>query len=277
MRGICLWARHPAVAVTAHSPRLSDSRRRAFALLFVLVASVAVSACAGSGPSTKDSEESKSESSRLSLEEYAELCGDYAGDEIPEGATSGEVSEELKRSIELLESINPPREVADYHNETLSFARNMKRLLDVQPEDESPNLLAFLVLAPQMQALEDSMTNLDPEVRRKLAAVGCAEDVESVAEGDGPSTVTFAVEENTNRVDWTIVTGAEFYKVYHGGIKDCYVDRGGAPSSCEELASSVAGTTYVHKDPHRDLNFYWVSACDGWGVLVHPQREFGVV
>ena len=27
----------------------------------------------------------------------------------------------------------------------------------------------------------------------------------------------------------------------------------------------MTGTTYVHADPHRDLNLYWVSACDAGG------------
>ena len=150
----------------------------------------------------------------------------------------------------------------------------MKKLLDAQPEDEAPNLLAFLVLVPPGLAVEDAMNNLDPEVRRTLAAAGCAQDVESVAEGDGPSTITFAAEGSTDRVDWTSVPGAEYYRVYFGNVQDCYVDRAGGALGCEVLASNVPGTTYVHEGPHQNASYYWVSACDAGGCsFIYEERS----
>ena len=206
-------------------------RRGVHSLLLPVAMSVILLALVACGSNLEPDEPTAEgrDASRLSLEEYVSLCAQYADDEIPEGATSGEASEDLERSIELMESINPPPEVADYHDETLSFGKALKNLLDSQPKDESPNLLAFIVLAPQMLAVEDAMENLAPDVRRALAAAGCAQDVESVAEGDGPSTLTFAVEGPSNRVDWTSVPDADFYKVYYGNLEDCYVNRGGTP------------------------------------------------
>ena len=157
-----------------------------------------------------------------------------------------------------MESINPPPEVADWHNESLSYGKAVKRLVDLQPEDEIPNPLAFLILLPQMLALEDTMNNLAPAVRVTLAAAGSLEyEAESVAEGDGPSTITFAAEGPANRVTWTSVSGAEFYKVHYGDFPDCYVNSSGSASGYGELASNVAGTTYVHETPHRGPNYYW--------------------
>ena len=241
-----------------------------------MAVSVSLLILVGCEDSTKLSEPTVGgrDAARMSLEEYASLCAQYADDEIPEGATNGEVSEALARSIELMESVNPPPEVADYHNETLSYGNALKGLVDSQPKDEQPNLLAFVVLIPQGLAVEDAMNSLDPEVRRMLAAAGCAQDVESVAEGDGPLTMTFAVQGSANRIDWTAVAGAEFYKVYYGNLEDCYVNRDGVPSGCRELASSVVGTTYVHEEPHRDLNYYWVSACDAGGCsFIYSERS----
>ena len=199
----------------------------------------------------------------MTLEEYAAKCGQYAEDEIPDGATSGEVSKDLARSIELMESINPPPEVADYHYETLSYGKALKRVVDAQPEDEEPNILAFLVLVPHGLAVENAMNALDPEVRRKLAAVGCASEGEA-PELDSPGNVRFAVEGSTIRVNWDGVDGADYYTVYDGG-RDCHVLPSGSTIGCEQLASDVTETTYTHADPHPDQNYYWVTACDSSG------------
>ena len=161
-------------------------------LLLVFLLTVVVTACGGSettnGDNRSDSEGSPRSVPGLSpmtLDEYASRCAEYADDEIASDATNGEVSDELARSIEVMESIDPPPEVADYHNETLALGKALKRLVDLQPGGEMANPFAFLILLPQMQKLEDTMNNLDPEVRRTLAAAGCAEDAtESVAEGD---------------------------------------------------------------------------------------------
>ena len=43
------------------------------------------------------------------------------------------------------------------------------------------------------------------------------------------------------------------------------MNRSGRPSFCDELASSVAGTTYLHTAPDDDRNYYWVVACHNGG------------
>ena len=196
----------------------------------------------------------------MTLEEYVSHCALYADDEIPEGATSREVSEELARSIEVMESIDPPPEVADYHNKTLAYGKALKRVVDAQPEDEEPNILAFLILVPQGLAVEDAMNNLDHEVRRQLAAVGCAAEGEA-PELESPGNVRFAVEGSTIRVSWDGVDGADYYTVYHGE-RGCRVLPRGGTIGCEQLASNIAETAYTHAQPHPDRNSYWVASCD---------------
>ena len=65
---------------------------------------------------------------------------------------------------------------------------------------------------------------------------------------------------------WDAVPGADYYKVYHNSFfsSDCEFWSGHA-LFCDELASSVPGTRYVHSSPDLDQNYYWVVACDNSG------------
>ncbi len=54
--------------------------------------------------------------------------------------------------------------------------------------------------------------------------------------------------------------------VYHDSFfsSSCDIQFGRA-NFCDELASSVTGTLYVHSSPDLDQNYYWVVACDRSG------------
>ena len=68
------------------------------------------------------------------------------------------------------------------------------------------------------------------------------------------------------QVTWDAVAGAERYNVYLGA-SGCEVSDGWR-RQCEELASNVVGTNYVHDDAGRvwnPNNHYWVVACSGTG------------
>ena len=68
------------------------------------------------------------------------------------------------------------------------------------------------------------------------------------------------------QVTWDAVAGAERYNVYLGA-SGCEVGDGWG-RQCEELASNVVGTNYVHDDAGRvwnPNNHYWVVACSGTG------------
>ncbi|MCY3699588.1 MAG: hypothetical protein OXH46_08135 [Gemmatimonadetes bacterium] len=65
-------------------------------------------------------------------------------------------------------------------------------------------------------------------------------------------------------ISWDPSPGAAHYTVYHHPFfTDCSL-RFGRPTFCDELATNVTDTTYVHTDPSRVFdNHYWVSACAG--------------
>ena len=63
------------------------------------------------------------------------------------------------------------------------------------------------------------------------------------------------------------MAGADHYNIYHDDFFDsgCRLNRDGSTSLCEELATNVVGTTYVHAAPDERQNYYWVVACNSRG------------
>ena len=84
---------------------------------------------------------------------------------------------------------------------------------------------------------------------------------------ESPANVRYALEGSAIRVSWDAVDGADYYNVYHDDFfaSGCRLSGDGGPSFCEELATNVAETTYVHADPDSAKNYYWVVACNGGG------------
>ena len=81
-----------------------------------------------------------------------------------------------------------------------------------------------------------------------------------------PAGVSAAWEGATVEFSWEPAEGADYYKVYHDDLgPGCRVDGDGNARFCDELASNVAGTTYVHASPDPDDNYYWVTACNNGG------------
>ena len=91
-----------------------------------------------------------------------------------------------------------------------------------------------------------------------------------------PTNVRYALEVSTIRVSWDPVAGADHYNIYHDDFFDsgCRLNRDGSTSLCEELATNVVGTTYVHAAPDERQNYYWVVACNSGGcsepISEHP-------
>ena len=82
-----------------------------------------------------------------------------------------------------------------------------------------------------------------------------------------PSNVRYAWDGSSIRVSWDPVAGADYYKVYYDDFfpEGCRLNRDGSTSFCEELATNVLETFYVHADPDIDANYYWAAACNGEG------------
>ena len=118
------------------------------------------------------------------------------------------------------------------------------------------------------------MNALDPGVRRQLAATGCLSEEDAAGlEIGSPEDVRFAVEGSTIRVSWDEVSGAGHYNVYYANEQSCHVLPDGDTVYCELLASNVVETAYTHSDPHEDMNYYWVAACDGAGCSRIDEEE----
>ena len=84
-----------------------------------------------------------------------------------------------------------------------------------------------------------------------------------------PTNVRFRADGLAIRLSWEAVEGADYYNVYYSDSSrlSCRVARDGTPSFCDELATNVAETTYLHTDPSGDEN-YWVAACNSEGCTV---------
>ena len=69
------------------------------------------------------------------------------------------------------------------------------------------------------------------------------------------------------RVSWNASPNATHYKVYHDDFRSssCRISFFGTLFGCDELSSSVSGTTYLHASPDDRGNYYWVTACSAEG------------
>ena len=223
-------------------------------LLGVLLMAVAASACTIPIPI------GLTLSDPMSVEEYTAVCGE-ASAASGDDATIAEISEVLDENIRRMESVTPPREVAELHNVMLDYQRALKAALQT--------------LLPQLDALKDVANSLDSDVRALLAEAGCLSEENASGFEAGslpnqalasPSHATYAVEGSTTVVSWDAVDGADHYNIYHDDFHDssCRVRSGGA-SFCEELAANITDTAYTHTDPDDDANYYWVTACNRHG------------
>ena len=87
-----------------------------------------------------------------------------------------------------------------------------------------------------------------------------------------PTNTRWTRENSAIRVSWDAVDRADYYNVYYSDISDggCQFSEG-ILFFCEELATNVVGTTYVHTIPDADIkppwdiNSYWVVACNSDG------------
>ncbi|MDE2824573.1 MAG: hypothetical protein OXK79_13815 [Chloroflexota bacterium] len=79
-----------------------------------------------------------------------------------------------------------------------------------------------------------------------------------------PSNVRYVPEGPAIRITWDPVEGADFYNVYHDRFRDdgCQLAGDGRPAFCEEVATNLTETTYLHTYPDIQANYYWVTACN---------------
>ena len=107
-----------------------------------------------------------------------------------------------------------------------------------------------------------------------------------------PENARYAWDSSRILVSWDASEGAEYYKIYHSdsfrdnlepSINDPFPDNRSSTSDffrdncesnpCTTLAGGVPqSTSYLHTDPDRDENYYWVIACNGGGCSNKPSE-----
>ena len=145
------------------------------------------------------------------------------------------------------------------------------QLLDLSDNQLSGEIPAQLGGLPTLQRLDLSDNQLSGEIPAELGNIPTL-DLDGnrltgrVLRPDGTNP-QYAWEGSTIRVNWDAVDGADYYKVYYNAHFDssCDLDSDGRLSFCEELATGVTGTTYVHTNPSLSENYYWVVSCNSGG------------
>ena len=94
--------------------------------------------------------------------------------------TYGELSAAAAKMIEVFSPIQPPDEVADWHNKGLALVRNFKRLIDTQPADQAIGVEFFPIAAeaePYADAVTAAEKAMPAEARSRMTEAGCIQDL----------------------------------------------------------------------------------------------------
>ena len=156
-------------------------------LIGVLFIAAALTACSDSTGSTPPTNGDSG-----AWEEYEAFCSEAAQEELDdnEDYTNGEASTLYAGVIERMESVDPPVEIADWHDKVLAGLTAVKRLIDSEPQDAifDPFILfldnEILSLFEEVGAARDAMP---ADAREQLAAAGCSDDAGTEPTGDGES------------------------------------------------------------------------------------------
>ena len=125
-------------------------------------------------------------------DEYEAFCSEAAQKELDdnEDYTNEEVSTFYAGLVERMESIDPPVEIADWHDKVLAGWTAVKRLIDSEPQDAIFNPLMLFSdseILSLFGEVEEAFNEIPADVRERLAAVGCSDDADSQATGAGES------------------------------------------------------------------------------------------
>ena len=183
---------------------------------------------------------------------------------------SGELPAELGSLLNLQRMDLSDNQLSGELPAELGNLLNLQRM-DLSDNQLSGELPAELGGLPTLQRLDLSDNQLSGGIPAELGIIPTL-----VLDGNrltgrvlrpGGANPQYAWEGSTIRVSWEAVDGADYYKVYYDADFDssCDLDSDGRLSFCEELATDVTGTTYVHTNPSLSENYYWVVSCNSGG------------
>ncbi len=115
---------------------------------------------------------------RLTVEQYADWCAGGVASAAslidPERVTWGELGELASSSAAELSSVNPPRELSEFHRVSLKTLDFVADVAGEQEAEEFANPLAFgleaIAIATQLRR---AVEGLAPETRARLGEAGC--------------------------------------------------------------------------------------------------------
>ena len=191
---------------------------------------------------------------------------------------SGELPAELGSLLSLAELDLANNQLSGEIPAELGSLLNL-RLLDLSDNQLSGEIPAELGGLPNLRRLDLANNQLSGEIPAELGNIPTL-----VLDGNrltgrvlrpGGANPQYAWEGSTIRVNWDPVAGADHYTIYHDDFHDsaCELESDGRLSFCEELATDVTGTTYVHTNPSLSENYYWVVSCNSDGCS-HIDKEY---
>ena len=125
-------------------------------------------------------------------EEYEAFCSEAAQEALDDNGdyTNGEVSTFYAGLVERMGSIDPPAEVADWHDRVLEGWTAVKRLIDAEPQDAIFDPLMLFTdseLLSLFGEVEEAFNEIPADVRGRLVAAGCTADADSEPTGERES------------------------------------------------------------------------------------------
>ena len=121
------------------------------------------------------------------LDDYiAAVCGQLEVGVWNEDGSLEDLSYGIEYYLEQMGALNPPPEVAEWHEAQLVFAESLKKAIDGYLEDpkglsENDFLISvFLTVGEDFETVEQAIIGMNPDVRARMTASGCIEE-ESVS------------------------------------------------------------------------------------------------
>lgn len=107
------------------------------------------------------------------MERYRSFCTYLDATNAEDFDTYGEFSAHLEEVIEEAYAFPPPVELFEWHLAVLAFLNSMNELVGRQPAGDPMDHSILAPVLPSVANLQEEELILDPDVRERMAEVGC--------------------------------------------------------------------------------------------------------